>query len=332
MRHGGDLSQVSVAHNTIEQNWLDLSTGIAPVPYPLPTVPLSDWQRLPQDNSMEELIASARHAYKVPYSASIIAAPGTQILIQLLPILHPDVQQVRILGPTYNEHAICWGRSVKNTQTVVDLQDLRKADVRVITNPNNPDGRVVDLKILKELAEQSYRESQLMIVDEAFADITPEVSIVPHCGDSGLIVLRSFGKFYGLAGLRLGFAIGAVDIIKRLGAAIGPWAISGPACYIAKQALYDDNWARKARLDYKKQATRLDTILIKYGIEIIGGTSLFRLGQFERAAHLHNALAKQGIWTRKFCQNPCWLRFGLPGHASNFIRFETALIHALSTL
>ncbi|MEN2494861.1 MAG: Histidinol-phosphate aminotransferase [Hyphomicrobiaceae bacterium hypho_1] len=332
MRHGGDISSASKAHDIKGQIWLDLSTGIAPNAYPLPSVPLSAWQMLPQNYSIAKLLESARYAYNIPNNAGVIAAPGTQILIQLLPLLYSHSRHVRILGPTYSEHAICWKRYVKNTQTVVDIQRLTRADVRVITNPNNPDGRVVGMEKLMKLAELSYKDNQLTIIDEAFADVAPELSIIPYSGNPGLIVLRSFGKFYGLAGLRLGFAIGPVDAIQRLEATIGPWAISGPACEIATLALRDDTWACNARARYQSQAEMLDIILSKYGFKIIGGTSLFRLGYHYNAEYLHTALARQGIWTRKFARHPFWLRFGLPGYATNFTRFESALARAQSAL
>ncbi len=331
MKHGGDISQALKAYGNQDKDWLDLSTGIAPAPYPISTVPLRSWQQLPQSVSMDKLLESARHAYLVPAGADIAAAPGTQLLIQLLPYLHPGIKRIRILGPTYSEHALCWQRHAADTQTVTKVHELAGADVAVVTNPNNPDGRILSPADLLEIARPYQRKGGLVVVDEAFADVAPDVSVVPYSADAGLIVLRSFGKFYGLAGLRLGFAIGNPAEIQRLKDALGLWAVSGPACEIAAKALRDDVWANKARKEYLQQATRLDSLLTQYGLEIIGGTSLFRLARHDRAGKLHVTLARQGIWTRKFDQNPFWLRFGLPGHDGNFKRLEAALVSTRNT-
>ena len=328
MEHGGDISRASEIFGNGGEAWLDLSTGIAPHPYPIPPIPHHAWQSLPQMSAMDALATSARSAYRVPANASLVAAPGTQLLIQLLPLLFGDVKQVRILGPTYSEHSLCWQRSVPDTKTVADIEAVADAGVAVIANPNNPDGRIVSPADLLDLARHCSHHGQLLIVDEAFGDVVPDISMVPHSGDPGLIILRSFGKFYGLAGLRLGFAIGAAEIVQRLATALGPWAVSGPACHIASQALRDDLWADEARADYRQQAAKLDRLLIDGGLKVVGGTSLFRLVHHDKAAALHKALASQGIWSRKFDHDPCWLRFGLPGQAANFARLEAALAQA----
>ena len=331
MKHGGDISEALANFGNsgevqANEEWLDMSTGIAPHPYPLPPLAAASWQKLPQSSAMESMLASAKYAYRLPKSASIVAAHGTQIVIQLLPLLYPDFKRVRILGPTYSEHALCWKRQVLDTKTVTNLSDLADADVAVITNPNNPDGRTLPPEEIRNTLEQrSRRGRKLLIVDEAFADLTPEVSAIPFCDTPGMIVLRSFGKFFGLAGLRLGFAIGHSETVQYLQTALGPWAVSGPACAITEKALRDDLWAHKARALYRKQAAHLDLLLLQNGLKLIGGTSLYRLVSSEKAAHIYSAFARQGILIRKFDENPHWLRFGLPGNAANFARFECAL-------
>lgn len=333
MKHGGDIAQASAIFGSeCDGCWLDLSTGIAPRAYPVPPISAHAWQRLPQSAALSDLLAAAKHAYRVPHSAGIAAAPGTQMLIQLLPLLYRNVKRVRILGPTYSEHQICWQRHVADTEIAAALQDLDGSDAAVITNPNNPDGRIVDTITLMERARQHTRDGTILIVDEAFADTAPEISIVPHAGEPGLIVLRSFGKFYGLAGLRLGFAIGHPSTIEELETALGPWAVSGPACEVAVKALWDTAWAAAARADYERQAARLDHLLERHGLESIGGTSLFRLARHSQAPALHDALARRGILSRKFEDCPTWLRFGLPGSDANFSRLDETLTDTLQML
>ena len=330
MKHGGDISQaVADFGDGAGRTWLDLSTGIAPEPYPLPEVPGAAWQQLPQKGAVDRLLGVARSAYGATPDCPIVAAPGTQLLIQLLPLLRPGAE-VRILGPTYSEHAICWKRTARQVTIVTALENLEAADVAIITNPNNPDGRIAAPGTLQSLAEQMAKRDGLLIVDEAFADVMPAVSIVPRTGMPGLLVLRSFGKFFGLAGLRLGFALGTTKDIAALEKLIGPWAVPGPALTIGTQALGDVEWATAARGRYREQAQQLDALLLNFGFELVGGTSLYRLFKHDRAAAIHASLARAGILTRIFDNDPTWMRFGLPGCTQNLERLAQSLQLAFS--
>lgn len=330
MKHGGDTSLAAARFgNDADERWLDLSTGIAPEPYPIPKLASAAWQQLPQTGDLDRLLSAARSAYRASQESPIIAAPGTQLLIQLLPLLRPGAD-VRILGPTYSEHAICWRRTAKQVTLVRSIEQLRDCDVAILTNPNNPDGRIVAPGTLQSLAEQMAKRDGLLIVDEAFADVMPAASIVPRTGMPGLLVLRSFGKFYGLAGLRLGFALGTAKDIAALGDLLGPWAVPGPALVIGAQALGDDAWALAARRRYMEQSQQLDALLFNFGFELLGGTSLYRLFHHDRAAAIHQSLADAGILTRIFETEPTWMRFGLPGHADNLERLAQGLRRALS--
>lgn len=318
--HGGDLATARALFPEAPQPWVDLSTGINPIPYPLPALPLSLWMRLPGADDEAALIAAAREAYRVPAHADIVAAPGTQILIELLPRLSPS-GPVAILGPTYAEHGHAWRKA--GYAAVETTAPAEVAATTVAVNPNNPDGRVLSQAELASLAAHCAARGGLLVVDEAFADFMPEASIVPDLPD-GTIVLRSFGKTYGLAGLRLGFAIGAPEPMARLKAALGPWSVAGPALHVGAQALSDADWLAKTGEARAQDAARLDALLAPHG-RIVGGTTLFRLLETQQAGALFARLGRRGIYVRRFQNAPDRLRFGLPGDEAEWSRLHAAL-------
>ncbi len=318
--HGGDLATARALFPEAPEPWVDLSTGINPIPYPLPALPLSLWTRLPGADDEAALLAAAREAYRVPAHADIVAAPGTQILIELLPRLAP-AGPVTILGPTYAEHGHAWrkaGYAVSETATPAEA-----AATIVAVNPNNPDGRVLSREELAALAAHCAVRGGLLVIDEAFADFTPETSIVPDL-PAGAIVLRSFGKTYGLAGLRLGFAIGAPEPMAKLKAALGPWSVAGPALHVGAQALSDAAWLAETGRERGRDAARLDALLVPHG-RVIGGTPLFRLLETPQAATLFARLGRHGIYVRRFQNALDRLRFGLPGDELSWSRLHAAL-------
>ena len=241
--HGGNLAAARARFKGAPEPWLDLSTGINPIPYPIPPIPAAAWTRLPEADAVAALEAAAARAYGAADPATVVAAPGTQALIQLLPRLIP-ARDVRILGFTYAEHARCWSRQGATVKTVDRPVGLAGADVAVIVNPNNPDGRLVAPDGLAGLARQTPRTT--FVLDEAFADVLgPAASLVPKL-PAKAVILRSFGKTYGLAGLRLGFAVTSRPLAERLREAIGPWAVSGAAIAIGAAALGDNAWLNEA--------------------------------------------------------------------------------------
>lgn len=320
--HGGDLGETRRLFPAAPEPRIDLSTGINPVPYPLPALPASLWQRLPAAADEETLLAAARRAYRVPHRAGIVAAPGTQILIDLLPRLVPQ-GICAVLGPTYGEHAAAWGRAGHAVREIATPDEAGDATVIVVVNPNNPDGRVVPPEALAALAAGLARRDGLLVVDEAFADFTPTISLVPQLPPATL-VLRSFGKTYGLAGLRLGFAIGDPALATRLTQALGRWPVAGPALAIGAAALDDSAWLAAARQDRAGDAARLDDLLAGIGT-VVGGTILYRLVETPEAPAWFARLGAAGLHVRRFAGRPHLLRFGLPGDEDGWRRLAAVV-------
>jgi cobalamin biosynthesis protein CobC len=326
MKHGGDLTQALAQYGGTPPMWLDLSTGINPRPWPIPA-PLPDtlWQRLPSCADQDALIAAARMAYNLPAGVEIAAASGSQALIQWLPHL-TGPGAVANIGPTYNEHAAAWS-SAGHEVIALTAPDHLPDHARhvVIVNPNNPDGRLFDHATLAGVAARLLERDGWLVIDEAFADLDPLCSAVALCRDLPVIILRSFGKFHGLAGLRLGFVIGPPAMIERVAQALGPWPCSGPALAIGRAALLDREWADRTRERLRSQARRLDNVLGATGFTIVGGTALYRLVRHCDARAIHQALARQHIWCRRFDWAEDLLRFGLPDDDAAFGRLAAAL-------
>jgi len=274
--HGGDLEEISRRYPDAPRPWIDLSTGINPLPYPVPPIPTPSWARLPATSEQRALLAAAAARYGVDSPEMIVAAPGTQALLQILPRLRPR-STVAVLVPTYEEHALCWRRCGHHVRQVDDVDALAEADVAIVVNPNNPTGRLLPRDMLTALAARLRRRDGLLIVDEAFADLGPADASLATNLPPGAIVLRSFGKVYGLAGVRLGFAISSEDVVRRLRDELGPWALSGPALAIGTTALADGAWLQQTRARLVVDCARLDALLNKAGCAVIGGTTLFRL-------------------------------------------------------
>lgn len=332
MKHGGDLGAAIARHGGLAKDWLDLSTGVNPHAYPLdPPLPSTAWTRLPARAARDRLLEVARRTYEVPPDLGLVAAPGTQALLPHLPACVPK-GDIAIVGPTYTSHGDVWRRAGRRVVEVTSPYFEPAADTRVIVivNPNNPDGRLIDPKSLRHHAETMAARGGLLIVDEAFADCVPGASLLPHLGDVPALVLRSFGKFYGLAGVRLGFAAAPPGVAAALSASLESWAVSGPAIEIGIRALADTAWQNEMRAQLADEAADLTLMLQMRGLSVFGGTPLYVLAGTRDAATLHEALARQRIWTRSFDYAPTWLRIGLPGGAEPLARLEAALERALA--
>ena len=293
--HGGGVDAAVARWGGTRAEWLDLSTGINPVPYPLPEFTAADWNDLPDRGAQDALLRAARDFWQVPEGADILAAPGASALIARIPALMP-AGTVDIPTPTYNEHAAAFaaqGWSIGE----------HMPNARVLVHPNNPTGKIW-------CAEDA--DASLVVIDESFCDVCPNDSLVHLAEQPGRIVLKSFGKFWGLAGMRLGFAIATPDTIAKLSALSGPWAVSGPALRTGAAALLDHDWAEDTRMRLSQDSDRLDALMTGKGARVVGGTTLFRLYDVPDAAKWQAQLAEQHIWTRIFPYSETFLRLGLP--------------------
>jgi cobalamin biosynthetic protein CobC len=322
--HGGDLAAIRAAFPQAPQPWIDLSTGINPWPYPLGQIPRAAWQTLPSSADLERVrIAAAAHYGTEP--ARVVLAPGSQAVIQWLPRLRGR-SRVTVLGPTYDEHARSWAACGHQVTFADSLERIgRDIDVVVVGRPNNPDGRVASFSSLTETATRVGRRGGWLIVDEAFADVMEAPSIAAVLHSEAVISLRSFGKFFGLAGGRLGAALLSGTIRADLERALGPWPVSGPMLDVAARAFADEAWIARTRERLAKAAARLDRLALRARLQLVGGTTLFRLYETPRAPQLFDALAAAGVYVRRFAGRPTWLRLGLPPTAEAERRLSRAL-------
>ncbi len=305
--HGGGVDAAIARHGGRREDWLDLSTGINPVPFPVDDLPFDAWTALPDAAAQDRLVQAARVCWKVPDDAAILAAPGASALIARIPHLSP-AGRVRIPGPTYNEHEAAFLAANWKVTT-------RPAKAQVAVHPNNPDGR---------FWQASEITSGFSVIDESFCDVRPDASLVALSARPGVVVLKSFGKFWGLAGLRLGFAIGAPSMIESLAETLGPWPVSGPALAIGARALSDRRWADTTRARLRADAARLDNLLTRRGATVAGGTDLFRLYEVDDAAAWQRRLARHRVWSRIFPWSETHLRLGLPA-PERWAQLEAAL-------
>ena len=313
--HGGDLDRARARFGG--DDWIDLSTGINRRPWPVPALPPAVWTALPTAAAGRALMQAAARAFATDVPG--VALNGAQAAIQLLPRLDaPGL--ARVLAPTYNEHAACLRAAGWRVEEVARPEDLPGADLAVVVNPNNPNGRRHDPARLLDLSRSVGR----LVVDESFADADPALSVAAHAG-ARLAVLRSFGKFWGLAGLRLGFAFADAGTIARMGGMAGPWPVSGPALEIGRLALADTGWAQATAARLAQEAPRLDALAQPAGWRLVGGTALFRTYAVPDAAQAQERLARRRIWSRIFPYSPHWLRLGLPGNPQEWDRLAAAL-------
>lgn len=316
--HGGNLDAAISRYGGAPSEWLDLSTGINPVAYPVPEIRAQSWAILPRKSDQRRLCDAAREAYGT--KVSLVAMAGAQGAIQAVPFLRTP-GQARIVAPTYNEHSGALRAGGWQVSEVADLAAMAGADLAVVVNPNNPDGRFYKPEALEVLAGQVG----LLVVDESFADPMPDLSLAPRLQTlDNVLVLRSFGKFYGLAGMRLGFALGSDPLIARLADLAGPWPVSGPAIDIACAAFLDKSWHARTCDRLSRDAARLDALAEGAGWQLIGGTPLFRTYAAPDAAQAQSALAEHHIWSRIFPYSPSWVRLGLAGSEADWAQLERA--------
>ena len=305
--HGGGLDAAVARYGGHRDDWIDLSTGINPSSWPIPPLTPMCWTSLPDKDDSDRLIEAARRHWKLPRQSEVVLAPGVSSLIAKLPFIKQP-GTVTIRQPTYGEFAFAFANAGWTRR--------ENGDTQVIVHPNNPDGQLSDRETI--LA----RHRQLTIIDESFCDTNPDFSHAELASDEGIIVLKGIGKFWGLAGVRLGFAVCTSPLAVRLRNLLGPWPVSGPALQVGLGSLSDENWIITTRKRLRRDAERLDALLVRHAFRPEGGTSLFRLYRVPNASAVHGSLARQRILSRIFDHSGNRIRFGLPGSEDEWIRLE----------
>ncbi|WP_223487678.1 threonine-phosphate decarboxylase CobD [Pseudomonas sp. A-RE-19] len=321
LEHGGRLRKAALQYGIAEADWLDLSSGLAPWSFPVPDIPLRAWARLPEtDDGLEQAACDYYGA------AQVLPVAGSQMAIQLLPRLR-RAGKVGVLSPCYAEHAEAWRRNGYIVREVLEQEVdffIDSLDVLVVVNPNNPTGLSLTPARLLDWHTRLAQRGGWLVVDEAFMDNTPQLSLAPFTHQIGLIVLRSFGKFFGLAGVRLGFVLADRKLLKLLAEQVGPWAVSGPTRVLGQACLTDTDGHTRQRIRTDEAGERLALLLEQYGFKPQGGCALFQWLITERAEALHEFMARRGILLRLFTNNSS-LRFGLPADEADWQRLEQAL-------
>jgi cobalamin biosynthetic protein CobC len=303
-RHGGRMAAARRLFPQAPTPWIDLSTGVNPVPWTGEGT--TDDGRLPDPESTAALETAAAAMFGVAPD-HVAAVPGTELALRLLPTV-TGARRAGVISPTYGSHEEAWGQVRRLPRAQINLEGL---DALVLGNPNNPDGAVMPRTEVLVLAECMERQNGWLIVDEAFADATPDISVADKAFGR-LIVLRSFGKFFGRPGVRLGFVVASPAVLVRLRGLVGEWPVSAQAIIVGAGAYADQAWRRKTRARLQEDAARMDQDLTDAGFAVIGGTTLFRLARHDQAEARFGRLAEQGILARPFADDPTWLRFGLP--------------------
>ncbi|WP_159822379.1 threonine-phosphate decarboxylase CobD [Colwellia sp. 20A7] len=349
--HGGQLQRVAKQFNIAPENWLDLSTGIAPLSYPIPSIPEQLYQVLPQPNSALETAAKGYYN-----TNSLLITNGSQAIIKLLPTLWHEENKhsttVYLPEQGYKEHALAWQTAgfivCWYQDTLPEITEIKENSVLVVINPNNPTGQLYQKATLLSYQQKLAQSNGLFVIDEAFIDVIEPAQSMANISisnsDKNTLILRSFGKFFGLAGIRIGFLIGNDDWLARFSDHLGPWQVNGPAQFIAQKALEDKHWQRQQQQTLKTLSSQLQTLLTEnlpmQQITTISGTALFQTVYFKAgrddtslenknidgkksAENYYIALCKQGVYVR-LTDDKCALRFGIP-KAEDFERLANAL-------
>ncbi|MEM9500768.1 MAG: threonine-phosphate decarboxylase [Pseudomonadota bacterium] len=318
--HGGRIDQARQEFPDAPRPWIDLSTGINPLAWRPPEGLEIDLASLPLRQDLAALEeTAARYFSAVP--ECVAAVPGSEVALRLLASLDVPAPIMSAV-PSYGTHT----EIAEHHIPCDDLCDASRSGTLLLANPNNPDGRIHQPQKLLELARTRSAKGGWLVIDEAFSDANPEASVVPHLtGDEPIIVFRSFGKFFGLAGLRLGFVIAPPLVISRLHALLGDWPVSAQAISYGLHAYSDWKWIAATRTSLAMRATDLDECLTRHGLKVHGDCPLFRLAGLQDANAMFRRLARRGILVRPFADHPRRLRFGLPQGATDLARLDAAL-------
>jgi cobalamin biosynthetic protein CobC len=319
--HGGRIDAATRHFPDAPTPWLDLSTGINPHRWTPQISSMIDQGPLPSVEALAAMECVAARAFGGA-GLAITALPGSEIGLRLLATLDLP-RPVRVVAGSYRTHAEAWGEvSVIDPNAIPIVAD----GTLLLANPNNPDGRLIPPNELLTLGRDMAARGGVLIIDEAFADALPNASLVPLlCEDDRVLVLRSFGKMFGLAGVRLGFVLGARDLVTRIAALLGSWPVSATAIALGTAAYEDADWHAGMRDRLAVDAEARDSVLRRHGLVPQGACPLFTLVQTDGAAALFEKLSRAGILVRPFDDAPHRLRFGLPGSADALDRLDAAL-------
>jgi len=307
IKHGGNIDEAINVYGGNENDWIDLSTGINPECYPLPKFSDADWRNLPTFTEIEDLESTIKFEFNT--FSSVMLTPGSQIAINLLPILFKK-QEVGIIEPTYSDYFVSFKNAGFKVCSCKNIQELFKSKIAIVVNPNNPNGKNYQIKDLIFLSKKVH----LLIIDESFVEASETLSIISYINKktNNIIVIKSFGKLYGLAGLRLGFVFSGENLIYKFKKVFSFWPVSKLSIKIASKAIRDKKWMTSTQKKLKKKANILDEMMKTIDFELIGGTNLYRLYSTPNSVLSQRFLAKKFIWSRIFSYSKKWLRLGIP--------------------
>jgi cobalamin biosynthetic protein CobC len=324
-QHGGKVDAASALFPAARRPWIDLSTGISPWSYPHEPLPSAAFTRLPEADLVRELEGAAAAAFGVKNPDHVVAVPGSDLALRLLEPIFLK-RRIAVVRPGYSGHLLAWKHSPVTEVSADSLEATAGShDVIVLANPNNPDGRLIELAMLRAVAGKLSARDGSLVVDEAYADVAPEHSLCAVAGDN-LIVFRSFGKFFGLAGVRLGFVVTSSTYANSFRQLVGDWPVCGPAAIIGRAAYHDVHWQVEQRKRLQDARASLDALLRSAGLEVVGGTPLYRLARCADADGLFRRFAAHGILVRPFSEDPRLIRIGLPADQEQLTRVRDALL------
>lgn len=322
IQHGGNLLQAIEEFGGNQEDWLDLSTGISPYTIDLPEFHQDVWRRLPDPKYVKLLEGKAKEFYQT--KSNCLAVPGSQFAIQHLSKVVDG--EIGILEPTYGEYAASFVRNGKSYTSLENISDIGNASSVILANPNNPDGRIYTSQELLKLAVQLSERNGYLVVDEAFMAIDDPNSLLNEVdATTNVVILRSIGKFFGLAGIRLGFVFSSEKFRAKLAAYLGPWAVTGPALAIADHIFANRFIANELKQKISVRHQQMGEILEQSGLQIVGKNDLFFLIRHPKANALHISLKQQKVLTRIFDYNSDWIRIGLTANSNEDERLLKAI-------
>lgn len=306
--HGGDIEGAAAHFGIPLAEWIDLSTGMNPEPYPVEALAVEVFHKLPYQS--QSFIESSARYYG---SEQFVAVAGSQAAIQWLPQLLADLP-VLLPSVGYRDHYEYWHQrhsvdfydSLDASVAAEEISDRLSQNSRqhlLVINPNNPSGIQFSIQQIIEWSGMLSGRA-FVIVDEAFIDTCVGESLLNLKLPNNIVVLRSFGKFFGLAGIRLGYVFANDSLLARFRQCLTCWQINGPAQAVAIKALSDEVWQKAAQQSIQHNVAHTAVIFepLWPALGIISCTvnSLFIsvVMSAEAAAGLYQFFARSGVLLR----------------------------------